>query len=192
MKKIASVVAIGLFALAVSPVNLLALAAGQTSAPATPMVQGTGGIAGTAVTSTATPLGEATVQLLDKDGKPVQETKTKAAGIFVFSNVPAGTYTVNIVQTFLVNGVTATTVVGVQTVTVVAGTIASVTVTTTAAALAMAGAAAAGVAAAGAAAGSAAGALILTTGATAAVIAAASVVAVEAAANTNNDASPSS
>lgn len=198
MKRLTAVVASAAFVLAVSPVNVLALAADPTA----PVPQGQlGAINGVAGANAVTPVGNATAQLVSSTGATVGTTSTSAAGAFSFVGVAPGTYTVNIVQTFLVNGVQTNVLVGVNTVVVAAGATATVTVTTTSAALAAfaavggtsAGAAAAAAAAAaattgGAAAGSAAAALILSGSAAAATVAAATTVAV---ANAVNDASAS-
>jgi hypothetical protein len=152
MRKLTAVFASALFALAMSPVNLLAL-------PEAPQVQGLGNIAGTAVSTTAQPISTAGVSLIGPNGAVISTGVTNAAGGFTFAGVQAGTYTVQI--TAVVNG--TVTVVGTASVTVAAGATASLVVSTSVISAAVSGAAAAAAAASSA---GAAGTTVATTTAT--------------------------
>jgi len=139
MRKLISLVLLGAFALAISPVNLLAVSEPAVpAAPGTPSAvllvraQDTGGVEGLAIDSGRQPLADVKVSLVDQRGVTVATQRTATNGAFSFTGVTPGTYSVRVLTTTVVSGVSTETVVGTVVVIVSAGMVATLTVTTTA------------------------------------------------------------
>jgi hypothetical protein len=131
MRKFLTVTLVFALALAVSPVNLLAL---PTAIPQT------GSVNGTAQDANKNPLANAKVKLMQGNTEVASQTSA-TNGTFSFTGVGPGTYTIQI--TNIINGVE--TVVGTASVTVAVGVTATITVATTVAAAAVAAGSAGGI-----------------------------------------------